>query len=61
MIMKLDNLNSVTQLRSFLDGTQAIAFEVTTDKQGRYQFVEKVLKQFRYTKLKRQDKGIKYL
>lgn len=58
MIMKIDNVSSTAQLASFLAGTQAIAFEVASDKRSRYQLVEKILKQFRYAKLKRTDKGV---
>lgn len=42
----------------FLNGSQSIAFAVASSKDERYYFVESVLKQFRYPRLKRRDKGI---
>ncbi len=56
--MKLDSLVSLGELKAFLDGSQAIAFAVASNKDERYQFVEKILKRFNYHQLKRQDKGI---
>jgi hypothetical protein len=56
--MKIDNLKSIKQVEDFLAGSQAIAFSVATSKDERYQFVEKILKQFRYQQLKRREKGI---
>jgi len=57
-IMKLDNLTSIQEMRAFLDGSQAIAFAVASSKDERYQFVEKVLRRFNYSRLKRDEKGI---
>lgn len=56
--MKLDNLKTIDQMKTFLAGSQAIAFAVATSKSERYQFVEKLLKSFTYQRLKRQDKGV---
>ena len=56
--MKLDNLKTIEQMESFLNGSQAIAFTVASSKDERYQFVEGVLKQFGYIRLKRYDKGV---
>ena len=56
--MKLDNLKTTEQMESFLNGSQAIAFAVASTKDERYDFVESVLKRFRYARLKRRDKGI---
>ncbi len=56
--MKLDNLKTIEQMESFINGSQAIAFAVASSKDERYQFVERVLKQYRYARLKRRDKGI---
>ena len=56
--MKLDNLKTSEQMESFLNGSQAIAFTVASSKDERYQFVEGVLKQFGYIRLKRYDKGV---
>lgn len=56
--MKLDNLKTIEQMESFLNGSQAIAFTVASSKDERYQFVEGVLKRFGYLRLKRYEKGI---
>lgn len=56
--MRLDNLQTIEQMESFLNGSQAIAFVVASSKDERYQFVESVLKQYKYPLLKRRDKGI---
>ena len=61
--MKLDNLKTVTEMEAFLAGNQPIAFAVASSKDERYQFVEDILKRFRYAQLKRREKGavIKFL
>lgn len=56
--MKLDNLKTIEQMESFLNGSQAIAFSVASSKDDRYEFVEGVLKRFGYIRLKRHDKGV---
>lgn len=58
MIMTLDNLNRIEQMRDFLAGTQAVVFTVATSKEGRYRCIESVLRRVGYAELKRQDKGI---
>jgi len=57
-IMKLDNLQRIEQMQSFIDGTQAVAFVVASSKAERYQFVGKILKRFSYSRLRRCDKGV---
>ncbi len=57
-IMKLDELKTITQWADFLSGNQAVAFVVVTDKDERYQFIEKMLKRFHYQQLSRKDKGV---
>lgn len=56
--MKLDNQNTIAQMEAFLEGRQAIAFDVATNKDERYQFVERLLNRFAYSRLKRRDKGV---
>jgi len=56
-IMKLDNLSTIEQMDSFINGSQAIAFAVASNKDERYRFVERILKRFRYPDLTRHDKG----
>lgn len=58
MIMKLDNLSTIEQMESFINGSQAIAFTVAASKQERYRLVDSILKRFRYSSLRRPDKGI---
>lgn len=55
--MNIENL-SVTEMVSFLEGSQAVAFAVASTKDERYQFVDKVLKRYSYSNLKRPEKGI---
>jgi len=45
-------------MESFIAGSQAIAFAVASNKDERYEFVERILKRFAYPRLKRKDKGI---
>lgn len=57
-IMKLDHLRDIDQLESFVQGSQAVAFVVASNKRERYWFIERVLNRFDYARLKRRDKGI---
>jgi len=57
-IMKLDNLRTIDEMASFINGSQAIAFTVASSKAERYQLVERILNRFNYLDLKRQAKGI---
>jgi hypothetical protein len=36
MIMSLEQLNSIDDVRDFLEGTQAVIFDVTATKKERY-------------------------
>ena len=56
--MKLDDLRSIDQLRDFLEGTQAVAFTVVTNKDERYQWMQRTLIRFGYRQLSKADKGI---
>ena len=56
--MNLDKLHTIAQMEDFLNGSQAIAFAVATNKDERYHFVEKLLKRFNYGSLKRGHKGV---
>lgn len=57
-IMNLDNLIHIGQMNDFLQGSQAIAFNVSATKDERYHLVERLLKRFSYFRLKRSEKGI---
>ena len=56
--MNLEQLNTIDDVRHFLDGTQAVAFNVATNKQERYLWVQKVLVKHRYILLGKLDKGL---
>jgi hypothetical protein len=42
--MKLEQLNSIGDIRRYLSGTDIIDFNVVTTKQERYQWIHKALK-----------------
>ena len=55
--MNEQKLNTVAQLRVFLDGTEAVRFEVLgEDDNRRYAFVAEVVKRLRYRRLNRPGK-----
>ncbi len=56
--MKLNELTTIEQLQSFLDGTQICVYEVHSSKDARYNWIQTTLVQFRYITLPRGDKGI---
>lgn len=56
--MSLDQLTSIEDVNHFLDGTQAVAFGVATDKLARYRWVQKTLVKHGYLLLGKADKGI---
>ena len=62
-IMKLDKLSTIPEMKAFLNGSQAIVFGVASSKDARYDFIEGILKRFKYSGLSRSDKGtiIKFL
>jgi transposase InsO family protein len=57
-IMKLDDLTTLSQLRDFLSGTQAVAFSVIGDKDTGYRWIQGELVRFRYLSFSRSDKGV---
>ncbi len=56
--MSLEQLTSLEEIHAFLAGTQAVVFAVATDKQARYQWVQKTLIKWRYTQRGKADKGL---
>jgi transposase InsO family protein len=56
-IMSLEQLTTLDAIKQFLDGTQAIAFNVATDKAERYRWVQKTLVKHRYLQLGKIDRG----
>ena len=55
--MRLEQLSTIESIKQFLEGTQAVAFSVATDKQSRYHWVQKALVKHRYMLLGKVDKG----
>jgi len=56
--MNEKNLISLEQVAHFLDGTQAVAFTILSDKEDRYQWIQRTLIRFDYDKLRRPHKGL---
>lgn len=56
--MNEQQLNTVAQLRAFLNGTQEVQFEPAGEDTKRYAFISSVVKRLRYRRLVRADKGI---
>jgi transposase InsO family protein len=57
-IMNAKDLTTIDQLSAFLEGTQRVAFEVASDKDSRYQWIQRTLVKFRYKSLRKPDKGV---
>ncbi len=47
-IISLEQLTTLSAIKHFLEGTQAVAFNVTTDKAKRYRWAQKTLVKHRY-------------
>ena len=57
--MNEQKLNTVAQLRAFLEGTEGVRFDVLgEDDKRRYFFIVEVVKWLHYRRLKRPDKGV---
>jgi transposase InsO family protein len=56
-IMNDQHITTLTQVRSFLDGTQAIEFSLRTQSE-RYDFIRRILIRFAYHTLSKPDKGL---
>lgn len=56
--MNEQKLNSVAQLRAFLEGTDEVQFEPLGEDSKRYAFIAEVVRRLRYRQLKREDKGV---
>ena len=54
--MNDEQLDTLAQLRAFLDGTAAVDFAVAADE--RYDFIARTVRRFGYRHLKRADKGV---
>ena len=56
--MNEQKLNTVAQLRAFLQGTDEVQFEPLGEDSKRYAFIAEVVRRLRYRRLKRGDKGV---
>ena len=56
--MSLDQLTTIEAIQQFLNGTQAVAFGIATNKQERYRWVQKTLVKHQYILLNKADKGV---
>jgi hypothetical protein len=56
-IMSLEQLTTLDAIKKFLDGTQAVAFNVATDKSERYRWIQQALVKHRYLLLGKTDRG----
>lgn len=56
--MNETRLNTVLQLRAFLDGTLEVQFQAIGNDAQRYDFIAAVLNRFAYRRLRRVDKGV---
>ena len=57
MIMNDGQLQTVEQVRGFLEGSEEVGFRGLTTKE-KYYWIEEVLIRFRYLRLKRGEKGV---
>jgi hypothetical protein len=56
-IMSLEQLTTIDAIAQFLEGIQTVSFNVATNKQERYRWVQKTLVRHRYILLGKADKG----
>lgn len=56
--MSLDPLTTIEAVQQFLDGTQAVAFGIATNKQERYRWVQKTRVKHQYILRSKADKGV---
>ena len=50
-------VRTLEQVRQVLEGTQALEFRRAEDDQGRYGWIESVLRRFDYRQLRRPERG----
>ncbi len=56
--MKLEEIRTLEDVQAFLEGTQAVVFEVIDSKAVRYRWIERVLIRFNYSKLSKKQRGL---
>ena len=55
--MNDEQLQTLEQIKQFIDSSQAIEFKGINTKE-KYQWIEEVLRKFKYQRLKRSGKGV---
>ena len=55
--MKLEELRTLEDVQAFLEGAQAVVFEVAATKAVRYRWIERILIRFSYSKLSKKQRG----
>jgi len=56
--MSLKQLTTIDAIKQFLEGTQAVVFNVASHKKERYNWLQSILVQYRYRQLGKADKGV---
>ena len=56
--MNLNDLTTLEDVEAFLEGTQAVVFEVGGSKAERYRWIEETLKRHHYRQLGKRDRGL---
>ena len=56
-MMKLEQLRILEDVQAFLEGTQAVVFEVAQTKTVRCRWIERILIRFSYSKLSKKQRG----
>ena len=57
-IMTLDQLTTIDQVDKFLEGSAPCTYHPLSDKDERYKWIQSTLVRFRYTTLRKCDKGV---
>jgi hypothetical protein len=57
-IMNINELNTISQLENFLNGTQPVIFSIETTRAVVYRWIQKTLVKFNYLALSKYEKGV---
>ncbi len=56
--MTLEQIKTLEDVQAFLEGTQAVVFEVADTKAARYRWIQRMLIRFDYAKLSKSARGL---
>ncbi len=56
--MSLEQLTTIDAIKQFLEGIQAVAFNIASDKKERYSWLQSVLVKPRFMQFGKADKGV---